>query len=144
MLEIFEYLIATLLADPTLVGYLTVNLPNNQTSVNLFTGPVDMSMEVQASLLYPSVILSLVGESVRTVPQGARDTQIQLDIWSRNSQLEIETIYEQVLQDLNFMSANEGSAHIFWQRLGGAVDLFESDRRVWHRSCTFTVWAIKP
>ena len=144
MLEIFQFIVATLLADPILVGYVTVKLPNNQTSVNIFTGPVDMSMEVQASLLYPSVILSLVSEVVRTVPQGARDTQIQLDIWSRNSQLEIDTIYEQILADLDFLTANQGSAHIFWQRLGGAVDLFESDRRVWHRSCTFTVWAIKP
>ncbi len=143
MLEIFQYILQLLLADPVLVALVTT-VQNNQTSVNIFTGPVDVAMEKQDSLLYPSIVLSLVGEVVRTVPQGARDTQIQLDIWSRNSQLEIETIYEQVLQDLNFMSANEGSAHIFWQRLGGAVDLFESDRRIWHRSCTFTVWGIKP
>lgn len=143
MLEIFQYILQLLLADPVLVQLVTTTA-NNQSSVNIFTGPVDVAMETQASLLYPSIVLSLVAEVVRTVPQGARDTTIQLDIFSRNSQLEVEQIYEQVLQDLNFMSANEGSAHIFWQRLGGAVDLFESDRRMWHRSCTFTVWAIKP
>ena len=111
---------------------------------NIFTGPVDITMETQSELLYPSIVLSQVSEAVRTVPQNARDTTIQLDIWSRNSQLEIENIYEAVLAALNYQSGDQSTAHIFWQRLGGAVDLFESDRRVWHRSCTFTIWSIKP
>ena len=111
---------------------------------NILTGPADIVQEQAATLLEPSIILSQVSESSRTVPTNTRDTQVQLDILSRNSQLELENIYEAVVKLLNYVSQNQSTAHIFWQRLGGATDLFESDRRIWHRSCTFTVWSVKP
>lgn len=136
MLEIFEKLIATLIGDATL----TAICP----ATNIFTGAADILQEKQNTLLSPAIILSQISEAVRTVPLNTRDTQIQLDIWSRNSQLEVETIYERILTLLNYMSADQSTAHIYWQRLSGAVDLFEADRRVWHRSCTFTVWSTKP
>ena len=136
MLEIFQKMIGILTTD---TGVLAV-IPK----ANIFTGPVDVAFEKQADLLYPAIVLSQVSEAVRTVPLNARDTLIQLDIWSRTSQLELEQIYEAVLNALNYDSGNQGSAHIFWQRLGGAVDLFESDIRVFHRSLSFTVWSIKP
>lgn len=135
MLEIFQKIISTLIGDSTL----TAIVPTE----NIFTGAADIIQEKQATLLSPAIILSQVGESVRTVPLNVRDTQIQLDIWSRNSQLEVETIYERVMTLLNYLSGDQSTAHIFWQRLGGAVDLFESDRRIWHRSCTFVCWSIK-
>lgn len=136
MLEILQKFISVLTNDATLNAIVPV--------ANIFTGAVDITMEKQDELLYPSIVLSLVSEISRSVPSNTRDTQIQLDIWSRNSQLEIENIYERVITLLNYLSANESTAHIFWQRLGGAVDSFETDRRIWHRSCTFTVWTIKP
>lgn len=111
---------------------------------NIYTGPVDVLVEDQSTLHMPMIILSAISESQRTVPQGARDTQIQIDIWSRNSQLEIEQIYEEIITLLSFQIANQGDAHIFWDRLGGSVDLFEADRRIWHRAATFTFWSIKP
>lgn len=136
MLEIFQKIISTLTGDATL----TTTVPAN----NILVGPVDILQEKQTDLLYPSVIISQVSETVRSVPLNTRDTQIQVDIWSRNSQLEVETIYERVLTLLNYLAADQSTAHIYWQRLGGAADLFESDRRIWHRSTTFTVWSIKP
>lgn len=136
MLEIFQKIIGILTTDSTLTAIVPVD--------HIFTGGVDIAFERQDELLYPSILLSQIGEVVRTVPMYARDTQIQLDIFSRNSQLELEQIYEAVLAALNYDSGNQGSAHVFWQRLGGAVDLFETDRRIWHRACTFQVWSIKP
>lgn len=136
MLEIFQKIIATLIADATL----TATCPAS----NIFTGAADILQEKQNTLLSPAIILSQISESVRTVPLNTRDTQVQLDIWSRNSQLEVETVYERVLILLDYLAGDQSTAHIYWQRLGGAVDLFETDRRVWHRSCTFTVWSTKP
>ena len=121
-------------------GTLTAIVP----TTNIFTGPVDILVDSQNELHMPAIILSVVSESQRTVPQGARDTDIQVDIWSRNSQLEVESIYEEVINLLSFQIANQGQAHIFWDRLGGAVDMFESDRRVWHKATTFRFWSIKP
>lgn len=136
MLEIFQKFISILTADATLLTL----VPKK----NILTGPADIIQEKEANLLEPSIILSQVSEAVRTVPSNTRDTQVQLDILSRNSQMELENIYERVNELLNYVSGNQSTAHIFWQRLGGAVDLFETDRRVWRRSLTFTVWSIKP
>lgn len=136
MLEIFEKIIAILTSDATLNAIVP--------TTNIFTGPVDQTMESQKSLLYPSIVLSVTTESSRSIPTNARDTHLQLDIWSRNSQLELETIYERVIVLLNYLSGNQDTAHIFWQRLGGATDLLESDRRTWHRAVTFVCWSMKP
>lgn len=111
---------------------------------NIFVGPVDVLIETQPELHMPMIVLSTVSEVQRTVPQGARDSLIQIDIWSRVSQLEVEQIYEEIISLLSFQIANQGSAHIFWDRLGGSVDLYEEDRRIWHRSATFNFWSIKP
>lgn len=136
MLEILQWIVAQLIADTILTTIVPVT--------NIYTGPVDVLVETQNELHMPMIILSTVSEMQRTVPQGARDSQIQIDIWSRNSQLEIEQIYEEVISLLSFQIANQGTAHIFWDRLGGSVDLFEEDRRIWHRAATFTFWSIKP
>lgn len=125
-----------MLADATLTGIVKPS--------NIYTGPVDVLVETQPELHMPSIVLSTVSEAQRTVPQGARDTRIQVDLWSRKSQMEIENIYEEILNLFSFQIANQGTAHIFWDRLEGAVDLFESDRRIWHRSVTMVFWSIKP
>lgn len=136
MLEIFQKIIGILTADATLTAIVKAN--------NILTGPVDITMEKQNTLLYPQILLSLVSEVQRSVPLNTRDSHVQIDIYSRNSQIEIETIYERVITLLNYMIADEGEAHIFWDRLNSAVDLFETDRRVWHRSTTFIFWSVKP
>jgi hypothetical protein len=136
MLEIFQEFISTLTGSSALTAIVPAK--------NILTGNADIIQEKAANLLEPSIILSQVSEAVRSVPLNTRDTQVQLDILSRNSQLEVEKIYEQILILIDYQILNQGSAHIFWQRLGGAVDNFESDRRVWRRSCTFTVWSTKP
>lgn len=138
MLELYQKIIAILTAD----AGVTALVP----ATSIFVGPVDVTMETQTSLLYPSIVIFQTSEAVRTVPLNARDTQFQLDIWSRNSQLEVENIYEAVLAALNYTSGDQSTAHVFWQRLGGAVDSIEGDqtRRIWHRALTFQAWSIKP
>ena len=135
MLEILQKFVTVLKNDATLTAIVPAN--------NIMVGPVDIVMEKQAELLYPSINLSIISEVQRSIPTGARDTQVSIDIWSRNSQLEAENIYERVIALLQYMIADQGSAHIFWDRLGGAVDLFETDRRVWHKATTFTTWSMK-
>lgn len=113
-------------------------------ATSILVGPVDITMEKQAGLLYPQINLHAVSEVQRSNPLNTRDTQIQLDIWSRNSQLELENIYEEVVTALGYLTVNQGTSHIFWSRLGGAIDDYEADRRIWHRACTFVFWSIKP
>lgn len=134
MIQILENIMNTLTTDSTLTALCPAS--------NMFTGVVDVSVETQASLLYPQITLSTASEVGRTVPLNARDTIVQIDIWSRQSQLEVENIYERVVTLLNYDSGNQGSAHLFWERLGSAIDMYEStDRRYWRKTCSFKVWA---
>jgi hypothetical protein len=96
-----------------------------------------------ATLVLPSIVVFTISESQRPVPTNTRDTMVQIDLFSNNSQLEVETIYERVIALLSQLTYNQGSAHVFWQLLAGGTDDFESERRIWHRSMTIQVWSIK-
>ena len=122
----------------TLTGY--SNLTTLVPSTNMYTGSVDITVEKQSTLPYPQIVLQTISESIRTVPKNTRDSSYQIDIFSRNSQLEIENIYEEIINALNYQSGDESTSHLFWDRLGGTVDMYESDRRIWHRSITFMAW----
>jgi len=111
-------------------------------AANISVGPVDMVIELQSELRMPHINIHLVSENEATVPLGARETQYQLDIWSRTSQLEVETIYERVLTLLSFTSYDSENSHTFWERAQSVVDEYESDMRVFHRAITFQVWAM--
>ncbi len=138
MLEIDQNIIATLKADTTL----TAVVP----ATNILTGPVDIVSLTNTAkgLVLPAIVLWTVSEVQRSVPQYARDTLVQLDVYSKNSQLEVETIYERIVTDLGYVTTNQGTAHICWQILGGAHDVFDTERRIFHRVAEFNVWAVKP
>ncbi len=122
----------TLTADSTL----TAIVP----AASITVGPVDITQETQAQLMMPSINIFQVSEVGQTVPKDVRQTVLQIDIWSRNSQLELETIYERVVTLLNYLSGDQSSSHIFWTRLDNAPDLYEADRRIWHRPASFRIW----
>ena len=134
MLDIAKNIVSILTSDTTLNAIVPVT--------SIFTGPTDIVKESQSSLGFPQINISCVSETIATVPRGARYSRFQLDIWSRNSELENQTIYERVLYLLNFVSGNKNSTHIFWERLNGASSSFESDVRVWHISHDFVIWSI--
>lgn len=135
MLEILTSIISVLTGDATL----TAIVP----ATSIMTGPVDIVTETNTGLIQPQINVHVVSEVSRSVPSTTRDTLIQIDIWSRTSMLEVVNIYERVITLLNYTSPVSGSAKIFWERLGGAVDQYESDRRVWHRAITYNVWSAK-
>jgi len=136
MLELLQKIYTLLSSDSTLIGMVPV--------ANILTGPVDITMEKQSDLIYPQINIRIVSEVQRSNPLNARDTQVQLDIWSRDSQLATEQIYERVIDLLSYQTTDQNTAHVFWTRLNGAVDLYESDRRIWHKAVTFSAWTIKP
>jgi hypothetical protein len=135
MQEIIIQIINTLKNDATL----TAIIPATQ----IFVGPVDIVTQTQSGLQLPQINLHVISEVSRTVPSNVRDTMIQIDIWSRNSHLEVVNVYERILTLLNYLSGNQSTAHTFWMRLAGSVDDYESDRRIFHRSLTMIVWSSK-
>jgi hypothetical protein len=137
MLELLENLVSILTNDATLNAIVPVS--------NVFTGPVDFITESQAMLLFPQIQLSVVSEITRSVPTNTRDTLVQISIFSRNSQLEVLNIYERILSLLEYSNTTiDATAVIFWQKVSSATDLYESDRRIWHRAVTVQAWSQKP
>ena len=132
MLDVSEYIVATLKADVTVTAIVPAK--------NIYAGPLDVIIEKERQLVMPQINIELVSESVRSVP-AVRDIMMQINVWSKNNQMEVEQIYEAVMNALNYQIANNNASHIYWERSSGAVDQYESDRRVYHRSVTFTVWA---
>ena len=137
MLEILQNIITILTTDSILNAIVPVT--------NIFTGPVDVVNEQQLTLLYPQIQLHVLSESINAVPSNTRSTQLQISIFSRNNQLETINIYERLVTLLNYNSSqNPGTYDIFWEKVGGCSDQFESDRRIWHRAVTVDCWAQKP
>lgn len=135
MIDICTKIVSVLKADSTL----TATVPANNISV----GPLDVTQETAASHVMPQINIRPISESVRTVPLTARDTRVQLDIWSKNSELEVQTIYERVIQLLDYLGPyDQGTSHIFWQRLGGASSSYETSNRLWHYSQDFMFWGL--
>ncbi len=138
MLDVLEKEIALITSDSTLATFMNTSTPNRK----IFTGPVDIVKEMQGTLGFPLMNLIAISESFRTIPQGARDSRIQIDIWSRNSELEVQNIYERIQTLLNFQSGDINTSHVFWQRSSGMSSDYETDVRLWHWSCDFVVWSI--
>jgi len=132
MTNLFVKIVNILTTDPTL----TVIVP----ATNILVGPVDIAQEQVASLTLPQINLHQITELTNLVPKNTRETSFQLDIWSRDSQLEVENIYERILTLLNYLTTDQGGNHIFYERSSGSVDMYETDRRIWHRATTFEVW----
>ena len=138
MLNIIQKELALLTIDSTLATLMNTTTPNKR----IFTGAVDIVKETQSTLGFPLLNIIAISESFRTVPEGARDSRIQIDIWSRNSELEVENIYERIQTLLNFKSGDINSSHVFWQRSSGMSSDYENDVRLWHYSTDFTIWSI--
>jgi hypothetical protein len=132
MLNVSKKIISLLKADASLTAIVK--------ATNMFVGPTDIVEEKLSELYMPQINIQQVGETSRTVPSGVRDTILQLDIWTMNSQLEIENISEIIIPLLNYEIADESTSHIYWLRMSGSADQYESDRRIWHRSIRFNVW----
>lgn len=135
MYDVTTYIVSTLKGN----SGVTAIVP----AANISSGPVDIVTETQAGLRLPQINIFQVGEQIRTVPLGARDIHMRIDIWSRNSQKEVEQIYEAVIAALNFiLNTTTNNTRIFWSVMAEGSDQYEGDRRIWHKPTTFIFWAM--
>jgi hypothetical protein len=134
MLNISTAIVNILTSDPTLTSIIKPS--------NISVGRFDVTVETQVSLTMPQISIQPISESVRTVPLNAKDTNIQIDIWSRNSELEAQTIYERVIYLLNFQTYTQGSSWVAWQRLSNVSSSYESDGPLWHYYADFQFWSV--
>ena len=137
MLNVVEKIITLLKNDSTLASLMSTSTPIK----NLYTGAVDVAKETQSELGFPLLIVTGVSESFRSVPLNSRDSRITVDIYSRNNEMEVQTIYERIAALLNYTFGDINSSHVFWQRSDGATSQFEAEFRIWHWSVDFIIWS---
>lgn len=141
MLNISANIVKQLNSDPILAGLMGASIPNK----SIYVGAIDIVKQLQVELGFPVIEMHTISESVRTVPLNVKDTMVQLDIWSRVSELQVQQIYEQVLKLLNFQSTiTTGSVNgttIEWQRSSGAVEDYSSEIRLWKISVDLKIWS---
>ena len=138
MLDLLQNTVNLLVSDSALATLMGTVIPNK----NILVGPRDIVIEKQNELRFPTIILHAISESFRTVPRSARDSRIQLDIWSRTSELDAAKMYERVFQVLNFQSGDKNTSHIFWQRGEGLTEEFITEIRLWKWTGDLIMWSI--
>ena len=131
MLNVLQFIVNTIKNDATIQSYV---------ADRVFPTGVDITPE--APKLFPLITFHTVSEITRTVPKGARDSVYQIDAWSMLSQLEVENIGERIIALLNFTQFHTGygSTVLRWQREDAGTDMFEADRRIWHKTLRFRTW----
>lgn len=140
MLNLVINIIDTLKNDPTIASFV---------GNRVYPQGVDIFPEATAnpaqgtSAAFPLITIHTVSEITRTVPLGERETLMQISVWSRLGQLQVEQISERALTVLNFQQFHTGmgTTVLRWQREDAGVDQYESDRRIWHKAITFRAWA---
>ena len=133
MLAFKEWLVNTLVNDPTLQSYLT----DQNGHINVF--PVDIDVQPEQ---FPCIIFQDAGIQVLSRPQGMHVGSIQLDIYSLNNSLEMEQIYDRVAQLLNFKDSTTESltGTLWWIRENAVRDIHDSERRLWRKTVDFKIW----
>jgi hypothetical protein len=135
MINICSQFVSLLKNDASLIAIVNPN--------NIYVGPVDIVKEQQSTLGFPLITIIPISEVWATVPLDTRQTRIQIDIWSRNSEMEAQSIYEQIIAALNYQSYDSSSSHIFWQRAAGANELSETEVRLWRYSTDLMIWSFQ-
>lgn len=136
MLTFKEWIINTIINDPTMQGYLYKDSNNNYA---VFPVDVDVSPEQ-----FPCITYNDAGITVLSVPQGMHVGIFQMNIWSINSALETENIYERLGQLLNFQSSatatQSPTGTLWWIRENGVHDMHSPSRRIWHKVVDLKIW----
>jgi len=138
MTDIIQNIVNILKNDVTLASLMNTTIPIK----NLYVGTADIVKESQTSLAFPMLIVHAISETYRTVPLNAKDSTIQIDIVSRNSEKEVHDIYEKVSTLLNFQTTTKNNTWIAWQRGSGLNAQYSSEARLWQFSFDIQVWSV--
>lgn len=138
MLDFKSYIVTTLKNDATLQTYLRDAALN----MNIFPTDVDLSPEQ-----FPCIVYQDAGVSVLSRPQGMHVGMFQLSIFSINSAIEVENIYERLSQLINFKDSTTqtipNSGTLWWMREDNVRDAPDAARRMWQKIIVLKFWMSK-
>jgi len=137
MIAQLQNIVSVLSTDSTLAGLMSTTVPNKA----IYVGDVDIVREQQKTFQYPLLVLHTISDSFERLPLGARETVIQLDVYSRNNEMEAINIYEEIGNVLSYSNATQGGTMIWWQRVTDGHDQSETEMRIWHIPVTLKVWS---
>lgn len=140
MLAFKSWLVDVVINDPTMQGYIPTSGQTGK--YNIFPVDVDVAPED-----FPCITYQDVANIILTVPAGNHVGEIQLNIWSTNSALETENIYERLAQLLNLTnqltSPQAPTGTLWWIKEIDSKDFHTPSRRIWHKALTLKYWYLK-
>ena len=137
MLAPLQFIVSTLTGNATLAGLMNTSIPNKA----IYTGDVDVVREQQTTFQYPLLVIHTIADSFERLPLNARETVLQIDIYSRNDELEAVNIYEEIGNILVYENSVQGGTKIWWQRVTDGHDQSEEGMRIFHIPITLKIWS---
>jgi hypothetical protein len=134
MLNVKEWIVTKITHDATLSALLAG--PNGL--INVF--PMDIDIQPEQ---FPCITYADISMTVLSVPRGMHIGTIQLDIYSKQNAKEAEDIYTRLGEIFNFKDSftETFNGTLWWFREERVTDLHQPNRRLWHKSIDFKVWA---
>ena len=135
MVDFKTYIVNTIKNDATMQSYLS----DGNGNINIF--PVDVDIQPES---FPCIIYQDAGISVISRPQGMHIGNFQMDIYSINNALEVETIYSRLAQLFNFKDSTTqsipNSGILWWLREDMVRDTHDGERRIWRKMVSYKLW----
>lgn len=129
MLNFKTYFVNKMLNDSTIAGYV---------GKNIYPAGIDIAPEK-----FPCITFFEVGTTITAVPRGMNIGILQVDIWSKNGEIEVENIETRISQLMNFRDSSQDTftGTLWWCRKNSVRENFEQDRKLWNKSVDYRFWA---
>ena len=138
MLNVQLNVLSVLKNDATLASLMNTLTPN----LHIYMGARDIVIEKQSDIQYPAIIITVVSESDIRIPIHGHESRLQIDVWSRNSELEAVKIYDQIRALLSYQNnTTSNSTTIWWSRIDSASEDYNSEMVLWRYKIDVFVWS---
>ena len=128
MVNFKTYFVNKMLNDTTIAGYV---------GKNVYPAGIDIAPERM-----PCITFFEVGTTILSVPRGMNIGILQVDIWSKTGEIEVENIETRISQLMNFRDSSQDTftGILWWCRKQSVRETFEADRKIFHKSIDYKFW----
>lgn len=142
MINLRQWLVSMVTSDTTLQTLLRNNTASKAVTYSVF--PIGTDIQPEA---FPALTFMDAGITLLSVPKGMHVGNFQVDIFSIKNELEIETIYERLVQLINYQHSRITTSlfpngTLYWIRETVVKDTISTgtSRRLWRKTINYKVW----
>jgi hypothetical protein len=104
---------------------------------NVYPAGIDIAPEKM-----PCITFFEVGTTILSVPRGMNIGLLQVDIWSRKGEIEVENIETRISQLLNYRDSSQDTfdGTLWWCRKQSVREEMTEDRKLFRKSIDYKFW----